>query len=363
MSAKLRLVNADSPVRRPLVVTSDPALLDELLRLCAAAGVTPVVAADPSALARGWAGASVVLLDPALTSAARPLPRRSKVVIVGLAADSLWEVAADVGADHVAVLPSAATWLVGLLAEVLRVSTSVAPLVCVMGGQGGGGATSLAIALGRCAGSRGLLTVLLDADPFGGGIDLALGMESATGDRWPQVVPHPAAGITSGFVPRLPARSSLRVLAVERDEPLSLSAGAMTAVLAEARADGEFVVADLPRRLDAATGVLLAASTCTYLVLPAQVRAVAAAAQLATALREHCPDVRAIIRGPAPSGLSLDAITRSLGIPLAGALRAEPGITRDYERGVPPGQPRGPLARLCSGLLDQVLAATESRAA
>ena len=356
-------MNADPLVRRPLIVTSDPPLLDELLRLCGAAGVTPVVAVDPNALARGWVGASVVLLDPALAGAARHLPRRSKVVIVGTAVDSLWEVAAEVDADHVAVLPSAATWLVGLLAQALAVSKSAAPLACVIGGQGGGGATTLASALARCAGARGLLTVLLDADPFGGGIDLALGMESAAGDRWPQVVPDPAAGIASGFVPRLPARGSLRMLAVDRDEPFAMSVGAMTAVLAEARADGEFIVADLPRRIDAASEVLLAASNCTYLVLPAQVRAVAAAAQLAAALKEHCPEVRAVIRGPAPSGLSLDAMTRSLGIPLAGAIRAEPGITRDYEKGVPPGQPRGPLARLCSGLLDQLLAAPESRAA
>jgi secretion/DNA translocation related CpaE-like protein len=270
------------------------------------------------------------------------------VVVVGSAGDPLWEVAAEVGADHVAVLPSAASWLVGLLGSPADAGEAAAPLVCVMGGQGGGGATSLAIALGRCASARGISTVLIDGDPFGGGIDLALGMESASGDRWPQVVPNAAGGVTTGFLHRLPARNGLRVLATDRDEPFAISETAMTAVLAEARSSCELVVADLPRRVDAA-------SSCTYLVLPAQVRAVAAAAQLAALLTERCADVRAVVRGPAPSGLSLDAVTRSLRIPLAGAIRAEPGIARDYERGVPPGQPRGPLARLCSALLDQLL--------
>ena len=47
---------------RPLLVAADPDLLDELLRLCGAAGTPPVVATDPIALARAWPAASVVLL-------------------------------------------------------------------------------------------------------------------------------------------------------------------------------------------------------------------------------------------------------------------------------------------------------------
>jgi secretion/DNA translocation related CpaE-like protein len=354
-SAKLRNVSPESPHRRPLVVTADPVLLDELLRLCSASGAVPVVAADPAALARGWHAASVVLLDCALAGAARHLGHRSRIVVIGSASDPLWEVAAEVGADHVAVLPSAASWLVGLLSSPADAGEAAAPLVCVMGGQGGGGATSLAIALGRCASARRVSTVLIDGDPFGGGIDLALGMESASGDRWPQVVPDATGGVATGFIHRLPARSGLRILATDRDEPFAISQTAITAVLAEAQSSCELVVADLPRCVDASTGTLLAAASCTYLVLPAQVRAVAAAVQLAALLVERCPDVRAVVRGPAPSGLSLDAVTRSLRIPLAGAIRAEPGIARDYERGVPPGQPRGPLARLCGVLLDQLL--------
>jgi secretion/DNA translocation related CpaE-like protein len=354
-SAKLRQMNAEYLARRPLVVTSDPVLLDELLRLCAAAGVTPVVAADADALTRGWAAASLVLLDPALAGAARHLPRRTNVVIVGSAGDPLWEMAVEVGADQVAVLPAAAGWLVGLVTSGHEVSVSPAPLICVMGGQGGGGATTFASALGRCASSRSLLTVLIDADPFGGGIDLALGMESAGGERWPALL-HPSGhGISPDFVFRLPARESLRVLSAERDEPCAVSAAVMADVVAKARRDSEFVIVDLPRRIDATSEALLSVATTTFLVLPAQVRAVAAASALAAELVQRCPDVRAVIRGPAPSGLSLEAISRSLGIPLAGALGVEPGLVRDYERGIPPGQPRGPLAKLCAGLLEQAM--------
>ena len=44
-----------------MFVTDDEALLDELLRLAAAAGVTPDVARDGVGGLRGWSAASLVL--------------------------------------------------------------------------------------------------------------------------------------------------------------------------------------------------------------------------------------------------------------------------------------------------------------
>ena len=237
-----------------------------------------------------------------------------------------------------------------------------APVICVMGGQGGAGATTLAAALGRTAAANGTPTLLVDADPYGGGLDLALGLESAAGDRWPQLMTgnDPDAGVSGGFIERLPIRGELRLLATDRDEPVTLTATAMSGALAEGQRGCALVVVDLPRRLDDATLAALSEASRVYLVVPAQVRAVAAAAQLASALHGSGADLRAVVRGPAPSGLSLEAITRSVGIPLAGAIRAEPGLARDYERGVPPGQPRGPLSRLCAELLGQLLPAVNT---
>ncbi|MGZ4611317.1 MAG: septum site-determining protein Ssd, partial [Actinomycetes bacterium] len=37
----MRVSRSDAPVRRPLLVTADGELLDDLLRLCGAAGVEP----------------------------------------------------------------------------------------------------------------------------------------------------------------------------------------------------------------------------------------------------------------------------------------------------------------------------------
>jgi secretion/DNA translocation related CpaE-like protein len=336
---------------RPLIVAAEQELLDELLRICALAGTSPIVAPDPTALRMAWPVASLVLLGTDIGRTAAKLPRRSGVVVVGTAAERLWDLATDVGASHVAMLPSAADWLVGLLVD-NEPASAHAPVVCVAGGRGGAGATTLAAGLARTATARGLFTLLVDLDPYGGGIDLALGMESAAGERWPQLTGEPdnLAAMTA----RLPVRVCLRVLSHDRDTPASPTPELVRRVLQEGRRDNELVIVDVPRSLDPSAVAALSLARRVYLVVPAQLRAIASAAQMSRTLRAVAADVQAIVRGPAPSGIAPVGIARTLGLPLAGQLRSEPGLARDYERGTPPGQPRGPLGRLCGQLLDDL---------
>jgi hypothetical protein len=98
-------------------------------------------------------------------------------------------------------------------------------------------------------------------------------------------------------------------------------------------------------------------------VVPSELRAVAAAARVAARLGAVCRDVRVVVRGPAPSGLSAAEVAGTLRLPLAGELRPEPSIARALEEGVAPGSRRGsPLASLCLTLLDS-LAEPATRAA
>jgi hypothetical protein len=89
------------------------------------------------------------------------------------------------------------------------------------------------------------------------------------------------------------------------------------------------------------------------MLVPAEVRAAAAAGRVAAAVRRLVPDVRVVVRGPAPSGLTSALVAESVGLPLAGWLKPEPGLARGLERGEPPAASgRGPLAALCRSLLD-----------
>ena len=90
----------------PLVITRDQSLLDELLRLAAAAGATPDVAGDVPTALRAWARAPLVLVGEDLApSLARAAPSRRDRVFVVLTApvpDRVFQVALSLGAESVA---------------------------------------------------------------------------------------------------------------------------------------------------------------------------------------------------------------------------------------------------------------------
>src|SRR5439155_20698900 len=132
-----------------------------------------------------FAAAPLVLVAESLAEAClrAHLPRRPGVVLVSAdsGADPPWELAEAIGAEHLAVLPRAMPWLVERFAET-AVRAAGGQVVAVLGGRGGAGASVLAAGLAVTAARGGLRALLVDADPLGGGVDLALGCQSVTGD-------------------------------------------------------------------------------------------------------------------------------------------------------------------------------------
>src|SRR4051794_4109889 len=163
---------------RPLVVSTDEGLLDEVLRLVAASGAEAELATGGPALRRAHRDAPLVLVGAdALTGAAmRGLPRRPGVVVVtgGELPAAEWARAVELGAERVAELPVDEAWLLGRVAAAVRAPVERGWSVAVGGSCGGAGASTVAAAL-AVASAPGVL--LVDADPWGGGIDLLLGAE------------------------------------------------------------------------------------------------------------------------------------------------------------------------------------------
>lgn len=353
---------------RPLLVTADLEALDDLLRLAATAGVEVDVAHDVATARTSWASAPLVLIGPDLLDrcARSRLPRRARVVVLGRDLDdaSIWRRAVEMGAEQVVFLPEAEPWLLEALSDATERAGSDGLLVAVVGGRGGAGATTLAASLALTAVRRDLRTLLVDGDPLGGGIDLVFGGELATGLRWPEL------GATRGRVPAsaltdaLPKMAELAVLSWDRGEPAELPVEAVQAVLAAARRSCDLVVVDLPRSLDDVTREVLASATTTLLIVPAEVRATAAAARVASRAGLLCRDLRLVVRGPAPDGLRGSQIARALKLPLVGDLRPESGLDLALDRGEPPAQrARSPLSMLCEALLDEMFPAEQWRAA
>ena len=355
--------------RRPLVLTSDAELLDELLRLAAAGGTEVEVVPDPPSARPRWAGAPLVMVgcDQAQSCLRARLPHRSRVVLVGRAGhgDPGWDLAELIGAEHVAMLPAAEPWLVDRLAESVngKVVTGSGRVVALIGGRGGAGASVLAGGLAVTAARAGLRTLLVDADPLGGGLDLVLGWEQLEGLRWPALTQADGRVDAPALVRALPSRGDLVMLSWDRGDPLALPAEAMAATMDAGRRGRDLVVVDLPRQLDDAAVIALQTADRTLVVVPAELRATAAAARVAAMVLPHCPELSVVVRGPAPGRLKAREVARALDLPLVGTLRPEPGLCRGLERGeAPASSGNGPLAVLCQRIVAELTGAPSGEA-
>ncbi|HWB36122.1 MAG TPA: septum site-determining protein minD, partial [Rugosimonospora sp.] len=113
------------PSRRPLLVTCDAYLLDELVRIAARVNVLLDVAPDVPSARLAYATAPLVLVGVDLAQACvrAGLTRRRALVLVGRHQDDGppdWPIADELAAEHIAALPAAEPWLAKRLADAGR---------------------------------------------------------------------------------------------------------------------------------------------------------------------------------------------------------------------------------------------------
>ncbi|GAA1993610.1 septum site-determining protein Ssd [Kitasatospora viridis] len=342
----------------PLVFTEDEALTEHLLRLCAAIGTEPQLFAGVPPPGWLWERAPLVLVGDDQADRCAGLARRPGVLLLGLDLDDcdIWIRGVQLGAEQVVFLPDAEAWLLDRIADAVEGVATPALTVAVLGGRGGAGASTLACALAVTAARAGHRTMLIDGDPLGGGLDVLLGAESAEGLRWPDLVA--VRGRVSGaeLARSLPHPHGLDLLSWDRGDTTAIAPEAMRGVLAAARRRGGLVVLDLPRLLEPAAAQALEQTDTGLLVVPAELRATAAAGRVAAAVGMRLADLRAVVRLPRPIGLRSTEIAHGLGLRLAGELPDDLGLAAEAERGRPPGERGyGPLARFCTAYLAEVL--------
>ncbi|MGY1806099.1 septum site-determining protein Ssd [Blastococcus sp. SYSU D00669] len=351
-----------SPPARPLVVSSDAGLVDDLLRLLAAAGAEAELATGGPALRRAHRAAPLVLVgaDALAVPAVRALPRRPGLVVVAgaelPAAD--WASAVELGAERVARLPADEGWLLARCAAAVRSPVAAGWLVAVGGACGGAGASTVATALALAAAPGSLL---VDADAAGGGLDLLLGAERTDGLRWPELTGLRGRVAGDALLASLPEVDGVCVLAASRAESVAVPPEALTAVARAGRSAGAAVVVDLPRGDPALTEPVLAEADLAVLVVPARLRAASAARLL---LDPGGPWSSAVVVVRAvPGGLSREDVAAVVGRPVLAELGHDRAVVPRGERGEPPlVSARTPLGVLARRLLAAVPVRSEPAA-
>jgi len=334
-------------VPRPLIVTSDPVLMDDLLRLSAAAGVEVQVAHDVESARRSWRQAPLVVVDMVKArDVAGTLSRRDGVLLVSRDSDpDAWRVAVAIGAEHVACLPDAERWLIGRLAEGGEGPSREGRVITVTGAVGGAGASTLAAGLALAA-ARQQRVLLIDGDAGGGGLDLVLGAEQHPGARWPDLAQAHGRINAGSLASALPCSDGVFLLSAAREDQSDLDPGVVQAVIEAGVRGFDLVIVDVPVRSSHLAAALAMSATCLVLV-PNHTRAVVAARRLLTSLPD--PLVEVLLRVD-PRGLSEPVVSEALQRPIAASVPWHRALPIRADDGEPP-RGHDAYARACESAL------------
>lgn len=301
-----------------VLVSGSQQLRDEAARVAAAAGVDLILAASV---------AEAQLLRPAVfllgaDSASGRMSISTEIVLLGLPGQEsqAWEAAARADAARVAILPLASSWLAERLGR-LGAGGVGGHVVGVLGGSGGAGASTLSCWLALHASSSGMSTLLVDGDPFGGGLELAVGSESVPGVRWEDLGEVRGTLNPEQLAGSLPSAGDFALLSVgtrTAHDPGLFASQAVPPVMEAAKKAFDLTVVDLARGWFP-EGSLLPFCDSVALMVPGRLRSIASARSMAAFL-EPLP-VWPVVRGPLEAGLDPQRVsTAAVGHPLAAYL-------------------------------------------
>lgn len=338
-----------------LLVLADKELHDDLARCSAAAGYSMVLA-EAERARHQWMRAAAVVADAASlqTLGSVGLPRRPGLFAVsGPGGDGeLWRSGLALGADGGFVLPDEEGALVAALTRVREPRRHRAGAVAVVPGHGGAGASTLAAAVALVA-ARSAKVLLLDVDQAGAGADLMLGLEAASGLRWPDVNGETGAIGGAALRAAVPRTRGVGVLAAARNDALPLLPETVMAVLDAARGAGDVVVADVGREPGPVAAGVVDSVDVAVVVTTATVPGVAATRRtIARMLADREPLL--LVRGPSPSGLTARQVAEAIGLPLLWQFRPEASLAARCESGGLVLKRFSPLVKAAEAVCDRL---------
>lgn len=304
-----------------VVAVEDPLIHPEALH-AAAATTRPVVdlislcdgQPTPAQLRRYAQRAAAVLIDD--TFAGQLGGHRISEHILFVAADERgidYEKALACHAAEAFLLPAQTAALLSRLGKATpdrRLSSSKALTIAVTASAGGVGTSTFSAFL---ASSLAGPVTLIDAKSHSGGIDLLLGIEDIPGLRWPDISASSTEGTIDAqeFRCALPSTSGdVAVLSAARAVGIpggTVSKERLDHVIDILRPGGGTIVVDTPALTEPPNVDLV------VVIVPAEIRPVAAAAQFLKQLEPLAMNACVLLRHRGWSGLGVDEVERILG--------------------------------------------------
>ena len=276
-----------------LVSVTDPVLHPEAINIAAATGMDIIDTSDPRDIVRHAPKAAAILVDATTATHAGGIHPRGHLFLLHPEPGPVdWTLAVRIGAADAVILPAQSNKLLATLAATTAAPDSPSPaaaasVIAVTGAVGGAGTSTLAVALALQL-HEIVPTVLVDADPVSPGMDLLLGCETTGGIRWADLSFRSGSIAAADLIAALPeTESGLPVLTTDRGSngTSGITEDKLLRVIGTMH-HTHCVVVDLP-----ATAPFFAALTdaCDFVVLliPAEVRAAAAASRIAHSLTAH----------------------------------------------------------------------------
>lgn len=344
-------MTASTGEREVLVVAGPGDTQDLILSAAAAQDLVGRVVTDLDRLAGRWRDAVTVFVADthAEQVASRALPHRDGVYLVGSDELTLSSWSVPLGA-RVILLPEGGAWLGAVLDE--GTTRARAPVVALVGGSGGLGASTLACALAYRAARLPGGAALVDLDALGGGIDLLLGAEQVDGWRWPRL--NAADGHLGDLRPYLPVVDGVSVVSMSRGPGLDLAREPLAAIVGSLRRTHGLVVMDTGRSLTAAAREGMRLASRRLLLVSGRIRGVAAARQFVRA--HQLEQVDLVLRRSTRGSLPAEVVADALGFPVIAEIPDDPRLVGAAEQGEPPGRSaRRGYTRMCDRLLSRVL--------
>ncbi|MBI8989912.1 septum site-determining protein Ssd [Corynebacterium meridianum] len=329
----------DSPI---LVAVSDPVLHPEAVHVATVTGRPVIDTLDPKEIARHTPRVGAVLVDAGGSVHFRTGPRHPHLYLVAPDPGPVdWRAAMACHAEAALLLPAQSPELLTALGRENETSSS-GRVLGILGAVGGSGASTLAAAVARELADDA--PVLVDAVDRSGGLDLLLCLEDVSGVRWPEIDlgrGHVELAELRRALPRTP--DGIAVLSAARSrigDPFVLDPERLAGVLDCIRSGTGTAVVDLPA---GAVGARWASNLCdlVILVVPAEVRAVAAAAALTADLAAHRTPCHTVLRHRSWSGMGVDDMERLTSTDCIAEFGQVAGLPKSCElHGLPGRTPR-----------------------